>query len=121
MIYNVNFKDLKEGRLDSRNTSKILAQVMQNSQSDWQQLKMAIQNSDHKSISESGAYIQEIADYFQFDTVTEYKRVIEEKANQGIYDLHLYQKMLTDWTKQICNLRTKFLFMRQVNALQIAG
>jgi len=106
MVYNVDYKKLKEGNLDSVRRSSLLAQFILEAQNDWVNLKHAILKSDEESIFSSCQFVSEVSSYFQFEQVNEIKNQINHKASDGIFDIDLYYKMIREWSQQICKLRS---------------
>lgn len=107
MIYNLDYKKLKEGELDSMRRSSLLAQFILEAQNDWIDLKGAILKSDEESIFNSCQFVIDICSYFQFEKVNEIKQQINHKATDGIFEIELYHKMIKEWSKEICHLRTR--------------
>lgn len=106
MVYNVDYKKLKEGKLDSMRRSSLLAQFTLEAQNDWVSLKEAILESDEESIFNSCQFVAEVSAYFQFEQVNEIRKQINHRASDGIFDIDLYHKMIKEWSRQICKLRT---------------
>jgi len=106
MVYNVDYKKLKEGNLDSMRRSSLLTQFIIEAQNDWVDLKEAILHSDQESIFNSCQFVSEVSTYFQFEHLEEIKQQINHKASDGVFDIGLYHKMIKEWSRQICKLRT---------------
>lgn len=106
MIFKVEYKKLREGRLNPAQKSSLLAQFILNSKDEWHCLQQAILNSNKRTIYTSCQFVKEVSSYFNFDQVLAIKHEIDAQAKSDAYDINLYYQMINEWSRQISNLRS---------------
>lgn len=119
MIFKLEYNKLKNGRLSAVQKSSILSQFIIRSKHEWQDLQEAILNANQMTIQNSCQYVQEISSYFNFNQVLAIKDEIDEQANCNVFDISLYHKMINEWSRQLCKLRTKT--PQEYNQMNLTG
>lgn len=119
MIFKVEYKKLRDGRLNAVEKSSILLQFIIGSKDEWQDLQQAILNANQRTIHNSCQYVKEISSYFNFNQVLAIKDEIDEQARGNQFDIGLYHQMVKEWSRQICRLRTKT--DKEFNRMNLAG
>lgn len=102
-----DYYNIQGGISNSYKTSYLLSDLIRSAQQDFFLLKSGIINRDLCEWKNGTLFIERVAQDLSLHKLLSILDEIENSANTDHYDLGLYYQMIKEWSKEICNLRTR--------------